>query len=416
MKKNNGRHAAMQFLVGTLTLAALVVGSALPAFADDTTTTQKTFTFNKEYLSVFPTGVEQTNFQNPAETFSFTAGDAPAEGTAEKVTTATNSATLAAVSQTSWNTSSIGTTDTNRVEELSSFSEATQKEIRAAVPNTITLSSVSYKSGESDYKTTATEKPGLKDVTGTITGSYGKPGVYYYDFHEFQGNTAGVSYNTDSYRIAVKVTVENGVNTVTEFKLINKTNTDAAKDSSIVNYYGAGKLTFTKTVSGNVGDKNKEFKVKVKLTAPTEPTKVVYSTIGVSGSNAPTENNFSSITADSWTEGKGTVEKTYYVKDGTTITLNNIPAGVKCLVKEESYASDGYETLYTLGDGQSPIATDNLAQTMIPGQSINLTIKNTRDTSIDTGIFTSNLPYFIILVVAVGGAVIFGISRRKRKV
>ena len=67
-----------------------------------------------------------------------------------------------------------------------------------------------------------------------------------------------------------------------------------------------------------------------------------------------------------------------------------------------------------MGEATSPIATDNLTQTMNPGESASIVITNHRDQIVDTGVFTSNLPYFIILIAAAGGLVIFLASRKHR--
>ena len=100
------------------------------------------------------------------------------------------------------------------------------------------------------------------------------------------------------------------------------------------------------------------------------------------------------------------------MKDGTDIRLSNIPAGTKYLVQEQN--APGYETTYTIGEATSPIATDNLTQTLNPAQSATIVITNKRDQIVDTGVFTSNLPYFIILIAAAGGLVVFLASRKHR--
>lgn len=400
--KKNGRHAVMQFLLGTLTLATLAVGSALPAFADDTATTPS---FNKVYQAYIPENESITDFASPEETFKFTGGVLTQNAEPDK---ATNTATLAALQHTRWNSND------NDIEELDADSlkdKLSSIQNPKNIPQTVELGTASYKAGQATTSEGATIPVSISKPSG-----YTSAGVYYYDFHEFQGKTAGVNYDANNYRVAV--TVENDKNnvlSVSGIKIINKST--GYKNVSLNNSYNAGKLTFTKKVSGNLGDVEKEFDVYVTLTAPASPQKIVNSTIFVTGEKA-NEQEIQPITPEDWTsnsEGEVTVQKRYTVKNGTSITLKNIPAGVSYLVKEKDYSDAGYETKYERNGSESPIANENVAQKMLGEDNISITITNTRTKIIDTGIFTSNLPYFIILVVAVGGAVIFGISRRKRK-
>ena len=129
-----------------------------------------------------------------------------------------------------------------------------------------------------------------------------------------------------------------------------------------------------------------------------------------SGTDAVNETELGEFT---WSPESKTLTKTYTVKDGTTITLKNIPAGTECLVEENDYSGDGYETTYKIGETTYTKVSDNLYQRVNNG-SINVTITNTKNTITDTGIFTSNLPYILILMAAVAGAVVFAVSRRKR--
>ena len=129
------------------------------------------------------------------------------------------------------------------------------------------------------------------------------------------------------------------------------------------------------------------------------------------GINAPDASQLTRIDPD-WT---GTKKLTYTVVDGTTITLRNIPAGVSWLVTEADYSKDGYDTTYSLATGGTA-STSDLTKTipMVAGQDNAVTITNTRNTTIDTGIFTSNAPYFLILGIAVIGGIAYFAANKKR--
>ena len=156
---------------------------------------------------------------------------------------------------------------------------------------------------------------------------------------------------------------------------------------------------------------NKQFNVTVTLTAPTGKT--VNSTIGVTGTGTTVESELTEITPTDFINGNGTVTKTFTVQDGTSISLTNIPEGVKWLVKEDKYSD--YQTTYKLNDNaETSTADDSTAQTMIGGNNDTVVITNTNNTTIDTGIFTSNAPYFLILGIAVIGGIAYFAANKKR--
>ena len=75
-------------------------------------------------------------------------------------------------------------------------------------------------------------------------------------------------------------------------------------------------------------------------------------------------------------------------------------------------------SLHIIYNGQTiadPTVNANLSQAMVGAQQMKVGITNTRDTTIDTGVFTTNMPYILILLAAVGGAVAFIVIARKRR-
>ena len=387
-------------LLSALAAVTLAGTSVLPALAaDDTTTTNTTAgSFTNTYTLTLPANEDDAKYTSPAETFTFSSG------TKDATSTTANTATLAAIKNTTFNP------DINTVQELSSLDSRTRAAIKAAaVPTTVTLDTAAYPTTVDGVTTGATTAGNAVAVNVTTTGTYKNPGVYYYDFHEVSGTTAGITYSENNYRVALNVENDNGTFKISSVKLINKNSGN--KVDSITNTYGAGKLSFTKKVSGNAGDTTtKTFTVTVTLTSD----KTVKSTIGVTGTNAPDANELKNIDPgeNGWT---GTKNLTYTVVDGTTITLTNIPAGVSWLVKEADYSKDGYDTTYSLATGGTASPSD-LTKTipMVAGQDNAVTITNKRDTVIDTGIFTSNAPYFMILGIAVIGGIVYFAANKKR--
>ena len=91
-------------------------------------------------------------------------------------------------------------------------------------------------------------------------------------------------------------------------------------------------------------------------------------------------------------------EATFYLKDGETLSIANLPYGVSYTVTET--AAEGYTTNKEGDSGSINAAAQTAAFT------------NDRTTTVDTGITTDSLPYVLLLgIVVLAGAVLF-IKRR----
>ncbi len=398
MKNNKVRQLTRNILLGAITMAMMLTSSALPAFADDTasSTTGTEFSLQKVYSLTMPDGEDVNSFNSPEETFSFKSGAYPEKDTVESGTE--GKASLAAISDTKWNKK------TGDVQELDSISETDKTEILSNIPNVINVSSISFVAGA------ATASGAKQNIQVVVPSGFSNPGIYYYDFHEVTGTTAGVDYDRNTYRIRVTVTRGNNGYYPTDIKLINKTTKQ--KVDNIVNSYKAGKLTFTKEVAGTIGDPNKTFRVNVTLTAPDGQN--ITSIIHATGTNLVNQDEVEDIT---FASNQRSITKTYTVKGGTSITLKNIPNGTVCFVKEEDYSADGYTTSYTYGGvTYDHIDEKTNTQRMNGAGNLSVTITNTKDAVIDTGIFTTNLPYILILIAAAAGVIVYAVSRRRHHV
>lgn len=244
-----------------------------------------------------------------------------------------------------------------------------------------TIGSVTYKEG--DAGSTAKEK----DITINLP-KYTSVGVYTYTFTEIDGKTAGVDYRKNAITLVVTVIEQNGKVRVAA---VHTEDEGGEKSDSFDNTYSAGTLKVTKQVTGILGDKTKEFIVKVTFTAPEDKT-VKSDITYVKGTEKKT------ISADSWKDGSVTEEIT--IKDGETITFSNIPYGVSYAVKENDYTDDGYDTEYSI----SP--TSNVCKVDSVTSDPEITIDNYKGGEIDTGVYTDNMPYVILLgIVVLAGAV-----------
>lgn len=410
--KKKSESVIKKSLLGILSAGVVVAGSVMPVFADTSDTTSSgTFSFQKQYTYSYPSGVDSSNFTYPKETFTFTSSQG--EGRAA----------LGKISNTSLNSK------IDIIENVPSDN--------TTIPAYINIGSADY-SGTSiprEYSDGTFTSDDLNVQVSIPDGmTFPSPGIYYYSFNEVNNNTAGIDYDylgSGTYWIAVNVTsTQSSTNQLSPTSIIlyknakdeNKNDTPdlTNKISGIINRYAAGQFNVTKTVTGNLGDPNKKFDITVTFTS----NKPVKTPIIVTSTD---QNTISTIKAydstgknNDWQALTGTSDSysytgTYQVKNGTTVSFNNIPFGVSFNAKEADYSADGYTTTYyQVHDNTKDEIQADVKQEMSGAQVYNLEIVNNKQQELPTGVFTSNLPYFIILIAAAGGLVIFLASRKHR--
>ena len=327
----------------SLALALVLVLSmgtvAFAAEGEETTyTDMSTVTLTKEYK------LTNTGTTSPAETFAFSAL------TCTNVTDAADGVTTA----------------------------------NAPVP---TIASVSYTAGE------AGGENAKKNITITLP-TYTSVGIYTYTFTETDGGTAGVTYRSDAITLVVTVIEQDGKVRVAA---VHTEGEGEAKSGEFNNEYSAGSLSVKKTVTGIMGDQQKEFTVKVTFTAPEGDT-VREAITYVDGTETKTI-----AAGEGWT---GSKEVEITLKHDETVTFTNIPYGVTYTVVENDYTSEadgGYDAAsYNFDDNNKKIDT----------ASENVTITNNKDGNIDTGINMDSMPYILLLAVACMGLFVF-ISKKR---
>ena len=158
-------------------------------------------------------------------------------------------------------------------------------------------------------------------------------------------------------------------------------------------------LTVTKTVTGNFGDKTREFKFEITFTDTNGKALRLVQT-----DKAPTY----SITSDTTVGGE---KLTVLMKDKGEITLTNVPIGGTLVVTE--IEASGYQTSYKIGETESQ--EGNVARYIVPENGGTITFINHRNVSPDTGVFVDSLPYILIIACVAGVAALFLIRRRKKR-
>lgn len=232
-----------------------------------------------------------------------------------------------------------------------------------------TIGNVTYAQGEA----------GSANMTKTITitlPTYTAVGKYTYTFSEVDGKTAGVTYRPDAIKLVVTVIEQNGKVRVAAVH----TEKEGEKSGNFENTYSAGTLKVTKTVTGNLGDKDKEFDFTVTFTKP-------------EGKNWDMDGIVLPIGATKVSDGK----YSFKLKHGATAEFKNLPYGVSYVVEEADYSSEDYRITEKTGDTGSINAAETTAA-----------FTNNKDGQIDTGVTTESLPYVVLMgfVVLAGAALL----------
>ena len=265
----------------------------------------------------------------------------------------------------------------------------------ASMP-TPTLGTVSYAEGDA----------GDTDMTKTLTITlprYTSVGIYTYTITQTAGDKAGVSYWASDIRLVV--TVIQDTNGLLRVAAVHTEGSEGGKSDDIINTYSAGSLAVTKTVTGNMGDRSKYFAINVTLTGEADKTYAAsYTVTGgtklVNGTDDATTSTISIGTP-----------ATFYLKHGETFTISNLPYGVTYTVTEEDYTAEengGYDTpAITYSDTGTTKTVDS------PSETVGIT--NNKGAIVDTGISLDSLPYILLLVISLTGAVVFIVKRRSSR-
>lgn len=201
------------------------------------------------------------------------------------------------------------------------------------------------------------------------------------------------------------VTVIQDTNGLLRVAAVHTEGGEGEKSDDITNTYSAGSLAVTKTVTGNMGDRSKYFAINVTLTGEADKTYAAsYTVTGgtklVNGTDDATTSTISIGTP-----------ATFYLKHGETFTISNLPYGVSYTVTEADYTDEedgGYDTpAYTYSDAGTTKTVDS------PSETVDIT--NNKGAIVDTGISLDSLPYILLLVISLTGAVVFIVKRRSSR-
>ena len=157
-------------------------------------------------------------------------------------------------------------------------------------------------------------------------------------------------------------------------------------------------LTVAKTVTGLLGDYEKQFKFTLSFDQPVDTSKITW-----------TKSDETEVILAGQTY-------TFTLAHGQNIVFHGIPAGVTATVTEDKY--DNYKTKYkihdtgALFDWNSP-EENNAASVTIDATAKTIQFLNHNEAEPDMGVLLDTLPYILILVVVAGGGVLLFLRKRK---
>lgn len=171
-----------------------------------------------------------------------------------------------------------------------------------------------------------------------------------------------------------------------------------------VNFYAEyvpmySQVTVSKTVTGALGDKAKEFSFTLNVT-DSAGNAITGGIKAKKGSNEETSNIGN--------------EYQFTLKNGENIVFTNVPTGAIVTVTENDYTgtNGGYTTSYVVDNGQSTGGLEAKLENISAG-SHTIAFTNSKDVTPDTGITLHSMPYLLVLAgVLVGGMA--WMRRRKR--
>jgi len=277
-----------------------------------------------------------------------------------------------------------------------------------------TISNITFVEAEN-----GTTGQGIKTVSKNSNISFGTfphAGEYVYTVTETEESATGVEYSKDTYTL--RVYVKNGDsgleirNMTAEKETSDGTEGNKVSEMKFTNTYRTtAPLEITKVTTGELADKTQDFNFMITIT----PSK--------------TEENPTSYTGKIGEESvkvNANEATAFQLHDGETLKFDSLPAGTRYVVTETG-ANDGYtpsvtvvengtETVKkTAASDSEGISSAAVQETNLVGEGTNkVTFTNTYKNVPLTGIFMNNLPFVIVIGIAVLALGTLAILKKQR--
>lgn len=301
---------------------------------------------------------------------------------------------------TDGNTHAPNTTFSFTIEEgdASTFEGAV---VSAGVAGGLTLDTANDFSFAPEADTSASyTKTGKIKVDAT---KFTEPGVYHYLVTETQGNYNGITYDATPRHVYVYVVNGTAGYEVQAVKVVKDKETDKADNLKIVNNYGDGTtpdddvhdFIIKKTVTGNQGNKNKEFSFTVTIDGDDtdKAGKEKYKAVKTPKTGDPEIMHITDEEA-----------ATFTLMDGETLHIYGLSENDEYEVTETDYSKEGYTTTVKDKNAKGKLEADGVVVEFI----------NDKNVGPATGVAMTFAPYVLLVAAAGGlGAVVLGKKKRE---
>lgn len=234
-----------------------------------------------------------------------------------------------------------------------------------------------------------------------VTSRFAAPGIYRYKITQTPPELDGL--NVVYKELFLDVYVENGNSgLVAKGCTLSTAAGSGSKISGFENKYVTHKLTITKVVAGNQGDKNKDFEFTVTIKGADGET-YKYGTVK------------NGVTTMNQTTTKSGATFTETLKHGESVIVYGLSSEDKFAVTEADYHGDGYKTSYKIGDGTNSTEGSSIAEEAIGTYDTTVIFTNTKDATVPTDVIRTVAPYVAIVAFAAVMGVVFFRPRRNRR-
>mgnify|MGYP000068586679 CR=1 FL=1 len=234
-----------------------------------------------------------------------------------------------------------------------------------------------------------------------VTSRFAAPGIYRYKITQTPPELDGL--NVVYKELFLDVYVENGNSgLVAKGCTLSTAAGSGSKISGFENKYVTHKLTITKVVAGNQGDKNKDFEFTVTIKGADGET-YKYGTVK------------NGVTTMNQTTTKSGATFTETLKHGESVIVYGLSSEDKFAVTEADYHGDGYKTSYKIGDGTNSTEGSSIAEKAIGNSDTTVIFTNTKDVTVPTDVIRTVVPYAAIVAFTAVMGVVFFRPRRNRR-
>lgn len=367
MKTGKRRLAAFAVVAATMLLA--LVGVAAPAWAEEGSTTPH-LPVNDNKVTITSTLTMNKNAVEPNVEFGYSI--APAE-TSELTSTSNN------------------------------------MPVSAGVPGAVTLPSSPVNFSAQGLHSQDNADGITKTITAPLnvsldTSKFTAPGIYRYKITQTPQDLDGLKVTHEA--LFLDVYVENGDNgdsgLVVKGCTLNTAAGSGSKTSGFENKYVTHKLTITKVVAGNQGDKNKDFEFTVTIKGADGET-YKYGTVK------------NGVTTMNQTTTKSGATFTETLKHGESVIVYGLSSSDTYAINEADYSSVGYKTSYKIGESGTEVGGKVIEATPIGAFDALVAFTNTKDVTVPTDVIRTVVPYAAIVAFAAVMGVVFFRPRRNRR-